>query len=139
MRADPRTVRGLPSIALRGGLRGAILVLAVGFAGGCLTLKSEHNDLAGRVTKIDQSSGDRGVQLDEKLAEADRKLAELQTKLDQAEKLLRGSQDGIGARMDRVEQETAELRGSAENAELVSSSSQQALTELRTDIDQRLR
>jgi TolA-binding protein len=139
MRADPRTVRGLPSIALRGGLRGAILVLAVGSAGGCLTLKSEHNDLAARVTKIDQSSGDRGVQLDEKLAEADRKLAELQAKLDQAEKLLRGSQAGIGARMDRVEHETAELRGAAENAELVSSSSQQALTELRTDIDQRLR
>lgn len=134
-----RDLRGLP----RTSVRGAILVLGVvltgGSAGGCLTLKSEHNDLAARVTKIDQSSGDRGVQLDEKLAEADRKLAELQAKLDQAEKLLRGSQAGIGARMDRVEQETAELRGAAENAELVSSSSQQALTELRTDIDTRLR
>jgi TolA-binding protein len=126
---------GLPRISVRG----AVLVLCAALSGGCLTLKSEHNDLAARVTKIDQSSGDRGVQLDEKLAEADRKLAELQAKLDQAEKLLRGSQAGIGARMDRVEQETAELRGAAENAELVSSSSQQALTELRTDIDTRLR
>ena len=63
---------------------------------GCLTLKAEHNELAARVTRLDQATGDRGTQLDEKLAEADRKLAELQTKLDQAETLLRGSQAGIG-------------------------------------------
>jgi len=107
-------------------------------ATGCLTLKSEHNDLAARVTKIDQSSGDRGAQLDEKLAEADRKLAELQAKLDQAETLLRGSQAGIGAHMDRVEEEVAQLRGAAENAELVSSSSQHSMQELRTEVDQRL-
>ncbi len=132
----PGAPDGLPSTTLRG----AILVLAALTAGpGCLTLKAEHNDLAARVTKIDQATGDRGAQLDEKLAEADRKLAELQAKLDQAETLLRGSQAGIGARMDRVEEETAQLRGAAENAELVSTASQHAMTELRTEVDQRLR
>lgn len=132
----------IPGLPTRNALRGAILVLAAvlgpAAATGCLTLKSEHNDLAARVTKIDQSSGDRGAQLDEKLAEADRKLAELQAKLDQAETLLRGSQAGIGARMDRVEEEVAQLRGAAENAELVSSSSQHSMQELRTEVDQRL-
>jgi TolA-binding protein len=119
--------------------RGVALVAALAAAPGCLTLKAEHNDLAAKVAKIDQSTDDRGKQMDEKLAEADRKLAELQAKLDQAEKLLRGSQAGIGVRMDTVEQDTAQLRGQAENAELVASASQQALAELRGDIDQRLR
>lgn len=106
---------------------------------GCLTLKSEHDKLAERVTKLDAETGDRGKQLDEKLVEADAKLAELQAKLDQAETMLRGSQAGIGARMDTVETEVAELRGSAENSELVASASAQAMSELREDVDKRLR
>jgi len=125
-------------------LRGAtvqalVLALAAATSSGCLVLRAQHDDLAAKVTKLEQSTGDRGKDLDEKLAEADRKLAELQGKLDQAENLLRGSQAGIGARMDTVEVEVAQLRGAAENAELVSSTSQQAMTELRTDVDQRLR
>lgn len=106
---------------------------------GCLTLKSQHDELTSRVDKLDQSTGDRGKQLDEKLNEADRKLAELQSKLDQAETLLRGSQAGIGARMDTVETEVAELRGQAENAALVAEESQKAQAELRSDVDTRLR
>jgi TolA-binding protein len=122
--------------------QGSLIVLSVValvVQTGCLTLKTEHDSLALRVSKLDEQTGDRGKQLDEKLAEADRKLAELQSKLDQAESLLRGSQAGIGVRMDTVEQEVAELRGSTENAELVASASAQAQSELRDDIDKRLR
>lgn len=134
-----RAVHGLPATR---SLRGAILVLtALASLGssGCLVLKAQHDDLAAKVSKIEQSSQSSSQTLDEKLAEADRKLAELQGKLDQAETLLRGSQAGIGARMDTVESEVAELRGAAENAELVSSSSQQAQQELRAEVDTRLR
>lgn len=106
---------------------------------GCITLKKDHDSLAERVTKLDAETGDRSKDLDEKLVEADSKLAELQSKLDQAEALLRGSQAGIGVRMDTVEGEVAELRGSAENSELVATASQQAMTELRDDVDKRLR
>lgn len=137
--AFQRAVHGLPATR---SLRGAILVLTVlGSLGssGCLVLKAQHDDLAAKVSKIEQSSQSSSQTLDEKLAEADRKLAELQGKLDQAETLLRGSQAGIGARMDTVESEVAELRGAAENAELVSSSSQQAQQELRAEVDTRLR
>jgi TolA-binding protein len=137
--AFQRAVHGLPATR---SLRGAILVLtALGSLGssGCLVLKAQHDDLAAKVSKIEQSSQSSSQTLDEKLAEADRKLAELQGKLDQAETLLRGSQAGIGARMDTVESEVAELRGAAENAELVSSSSQQAQQELRAEVDTRLR
>ena len=135
----PRHHSGLPSFTLRGAVLVLATVASAGCLTGCLTLKAEHNELAARVTRLDQATGDRGTQLDEKLAEADRKLAELQTKLDQAETLLRGSQAGIGARMDKVEDETAELRGAAENAELVATVGQQAQQELRTEVDQRLR
>ena len=137
--AFQRAGHGLPATR---SLRGAILVLtALGSLGssGCLVLKAQHDDLAAKVSKIEQSSQSSSQTLDEKLAEADRKLAELQGKLDQAETLLRGSQAGIGARMDTVEGEVAELRGAAENAELVSSSSQQAQQELRAEVDTRLR
>lgn len=81
------------------------MLAALGSAGssGCLVLKAQHDDLAAKVSKIEQSTDSRSATLDEKLAEADRKLAELQGKLDQAETLLRGSQAGIGARMDTVE------------------------------------
>ncbi len=127
----------MASRELRSG--GAVLVLLSSLAStGCLTLKAEHNELAAKVTKLDQNAGDRGAQMDEKLAEADRKLAELQSKLDQAETMLRGGQAGIGARMDTVEEEVAQLRGATENAELVASTNQQAQQELRTEVDQRL-
>jgi len=116
-----------------------LCVAALVLQTGCLTLKTEHDKLAERVTKLDAETGDRGKELDEKIVEADAKLAELQAKLDQAETMLRGSQAGIGARMDTVETEVAELRGSAENSELVASASAQAMSELREDVDKRLR
>lgn len=127
---------------LLGGLgrQGASLLVATTLvAPGCLTLKAEHLDLAKKVDKIETQTLDRSKELDEKVIEADKKLAELQAKLDQAESLLRGSQAGIGIRMDAVEQETQELRGATENAELVASATQQALQELRGDIDERLK
>lgn len=117
----------------------ASLLAAAFVAPGCLTLKAEHNDLAKKVDKLETQTIDRSKELDDKLAEADKKLAELQSKLDQAESLLRGSQAGIGVRMDVVEQDVQQLRGQAENAELVASATQQGLQELRGDVDERLK
>lgn len=117
----------------------SLLVATTLVAPGCLTLKAEHLDLAKKVDKIETQTIDRSKELDDKVIEADTKLAELQAKLDQAESLLRGSQAGIGLRMDVVEQETQELRGATENAELVASATQQALQELRGDVDERLK
>lgn len=127
---------------LHGGLGRAravasVLVAAL-VAPGCLVLKDQHLDLARKVDKLETQTIDRSKDLDDKVVEADAKLAELQAKLDQAEALLRGSQAGIGIRMDVVEQEVQQLRGQAENAELVASASQQAQLELRGDVDERL-
>jgi len=117
----------------------ATLLAAAFVAPGCLTLKAEHLDLAKKVDKLETRQNDRSVELDAKVAEADKKLAELQSKLDQAESLLRGSQAGIGVRMEVVEKEVQELRGSTENAELVASATQQGMQELRGDVDERLK
>lgn len=117
----------------------AASVLAVFVASpGCITLKAEHNDLAAKVTALEQQTVDRSASLDQEIELAEARLAELQVKLAEAERLLRGSQAGLGARMDDVEQQLAELRGAAENAEFVSSAAGQSLQELRTDVDQRL-
>ncbi|MCA9634685.1 MAG: tetratricopeptide repeat protein, partial [Myxococcales bacterium] len=70
--------------------------------------------------------------------ESEKRLAELQEKLVEAEKLLRGSQAGLGARMDDVETQVAELRGAAEQAEYVASATNLALQELRGDVDNRV-
>lgn len=132
--SDRRHPRG------RGRTRAVASLLAAAFvAPGCLTLKAEHNDLAKKVDRLETQSLDRSKQLDEKLAEADKRLAELQAKLAEAETLLRGSQAGIGVRMSVVEQDVQQLRGQAENAELVASATQQTLQELRGDIDERLK
>ena len=116
----------------------ASLLAAALVAPGCLVLKDEHLDLARKVDKLETRTIDSSKDLDEKVVEADAKLAELQAKLDQAESMLRGSQVGIGLRMNTVEEEVQHLRGQAENAELVASASQQAQLELRGDVDERL-
>jgi TolA-binding protein len=106
----------------------AASVLAVFVASpGCITLKAEHNDLAAKVTALEQQTVDRSASLDQEIELAEARLAELQVKLAEAERLLRGSQAGLGARMDDVEQQLAELRGAAENAEFVSSAAGQRL------------
>ncbi len=121
-------------------MRAALIMLVGSLAStGCLTLKVEHDELRDKVYKLESSTVDRSSQLDQQIEEADAKLAELQGKLDEAERLLRGSQATIGARMNTVEEEVAELRGATENAELVTATNQQAQQELRAEVDQRLR
>jgi len=114
----------------------AAIVLAL--APGCLTLKPQHDELAEKVAKLEAQTDNRSASLDEEIAAAEQTLADLKEKLAEAEKLLRGSQAGIGVRMDDVELQFMELRGAADNAEYVSSATNLALQELRGDVDGRL-
>lgn len=52
-------------------LRGAIVLALGADSSGCLVLKAQHDDLAAKVSKIEQSSDSRSMTLDEKLAEAE--------------------------------------------------------------------
>jgi len=108
------------------------------FLSGCLTLKAEHNDLAARVIKLEQQSYHRGVEFEQKLTEAEKRLAALQGTLEEAEKLLRGNQAGIGVRMENIELALEELRGAADQTEFAASAVEESLRELRADIDQRV-
>lgn len=53
--------------------------------------------------------------------------------------MLRGSQAGLGARVDVLETDTQDLRGRVENAENVASAVQSELKEVRSDLDARLK
>ncbi len=105
---------------------------------GCLTLKSQHDELAGKVAALERAQDSESAELDDKIIEAEQRLAELTEKISAAELTLRGSQAGIGVRMDDVEDQVRELRGSADQASYVSSSTSQQLVELRGDLDERL-
>ena len=113
-------------------------MLALVCSPGCLVLKSQHDELAAKVSKLERSQDARSAELDQKVVEADARLAELNVKLDEAERLLRGSQAGIGARMDTVEEEVRELRGQTDQASYVSAATVKEARELRSEVDARL-
>ena len=113
-------------------------MLALVCSPGCLVLKSQHDELAAKVSKLERSQDARSAELDQKVVEADARLAELNAKLDEAERLLRGSQAGIGARMDTVEEEVRELRGQTDQASYVSAATVKEARELRSEVDARL-
>ncbi len=117
----------------------AICLVGASFANsGCLVLKAEHDDLAAKVTKLERQSDAKVAELDEKLNEADTRLAEVGEKLAEAEKLLRGSQAGIGVRMDDVEEDFRVLRGELDQTQFEFSAVAKGLRELRADSEVRL-
>ncbi len=105
---------------------------------GCLVLKAEHDDLAAKVAKLERQSDAKVAELDEKLNEADERLAQVGDKLAEAEKLLRGSQAGIGVRMDDVEEDFRQLRGELDQTQFEFSAVAKGLRELRADSEVRL-
>ncbi|MCA9717141.1 MAG: hypothetical protein H6713_10245 [Myxococcales bacterium] len=108
------------------------------FSTGCLTLKSQHDELANQVAALERAQDSESAQLDDKIIEAEQRLADLTAKIDEAEQHLRGSQAGIGVRMDDVEEQVRELRGATDQSSLVSSSTSNQLVELQGAIDERL-
>jgi TolA-binding protein len=108
-------------------------------ATGCLTLKSQHDELASTVSRLERAQDQGSEQIDSKIEEAEARLEALYKKIEEAETMLRGSQAGIGVRMDSVEDEVRELRGSADQASYVSAAVSKELNEQRADVDERLK
>lgn len=117
---------------------GMCLALAGFVSSGCLVLKAEHDDLAAKVAKLERQSDSKVAELDEKLNEADTRLAEVGDKLVEAEKLLRGSQAGLGVRMDEVEEDFRSIRGELDQTQFEFSAVAKGLRELRADNEVRL-
>ncbi|MGB1275089.1 MAG: outer membrane protein assembly factor BamD [Nannocystaceae bacterium] len=117
---------------------GMCLALASFMSSGCLVLKAEHDDLAAKVAKLERQNDSKVAELDDKLNEADIRLAEVGDKVAEAEKLLRGSQAGLGVRMDEVEEDFRKLRGELDQTQFEFSAVAKGLSELRADNEVRL-
>ena len=104
----------------------------------CITMKSEHDELASEVMALRKKVAERDTELEETLAKAQEQMAEVEEQLAKAEKLLRSNQASIGVRVDNLEYDLAEVRGSAEDSlnEIAALSSN--ISESRAEIDERL-
>ena len=114
-------------------------ILLTSLVPGCLTLRGDHDALAGRVDQLESGQQAQSEALQQSLKEAQELAASLETKLEEAEALLRRNQADLGLRVEMMELQLTQLEGLVENAEYVASASTQELGELRGNLDQRLK
>ena len=107
--------------------------------GGCLTLKSQHDELAVEVAKLRKQVAQQDAKTGETVDRANALADELEAKLAEVEEVLRRNQADIGLRVESMEVDVQELRGAAENADYMASAAKQELVELRGEIDTRLK
>ena len=123
-------------------IRAALRLVAVGGVsaslGGCLVLKSQHDELAVEVAKLRKQVAQQDAKTGETIEKADALTQELDAKLKEVEEVLRRNQADIGLRVDNLETDVQELRGQAENADYVASAAKAELVELRGELDSRL-
>ncbi len=121
-------------IPLMGVPRLAALLLAVSTGSGCVALKADQDEIAKEVDKLRKEvlAGGEAAERNQQLAD------EVDAKLQEVEDLLRRNQADLGLRVENLELEVQQLRGSAENADYMATAVRQELVELRADLDQRL-
>jgi TolA-binding protein len=121
-------------------VRSLALVLVLALApSGCLVLKTQHDELALEVNKLRKQVADQDKKTAETIKKSEELNTQLQTKLDEAEKVLRSGQAGVGIRVDQLEGQVQELTGKAENADYQASAVEAQLKELRAEMDGRLK
>jgi TolA-binding protein len=106
---------------------------------GCLVLKTQHDELALEVNKLRKQVADQDKKTAETVKKSEELNTQLQTKLDEAEKVLRSGQAGVGVRVDELEAQVQDLSGKAENADYQASAVEAQLKELRAEMDGRLK
>jgi TolA-binding protein len=104
----------------------------------CITMKSEHDELAAEVMTLRKKVADRDTQLEETLVKAQEQMAVVEEQLDAAEKILRNNQASIGVRVDNLEFDSADVRGIAEDSLNELAALSQNVADSRTELDQRL-
>jgi TolA-binding protein len=100
-------------------------------AGGCITLKADHDELAAEVARMRTQLAQA-----QEATEASKEKADALTK--ELEEVLRRNQADLGLKVDNLEYEVQTLRGAAENADYQATAAKQELNELRADVDGRL-
>lgn len=113
------------------------LLLALPSAG-CFVMQPQHEELEREVMELRKKVAERDTQLEETLTKAQAQMAEVEQQLDAAEQLLRSNQASIGVRVDNLELDLAEVRGSAEDSLNEIAALSQNVADSRTELDQRL-
>jgi TolA-binding protein len=119
-------------------LRVALSLLLTVPLSACITMKSEHDELAAEVMTLRKKVADRDTQLEETLVKAQEQMAVVEEQLDAAEKILRNNQASIGVRVDNLEFDSADVRGIAEDSLNELAALSQNVADSRTELDQRL-
>jgi TolA-binding protein len=102
---------------------------------GCITLKADHDELVGEVAKLRNEVKSQS----DTIARADALADKLDEKLAEVEDVLRRNQADLGLRVQNLEVDVQELRGAAESADFMATAASQELTELRAELDGRLK
>ena len=104
----------------------------------CITMKSEHDELAAEVMTLRKKVADRDTQLEQTLVKAQEQMAVVEEQLAAAEKILRTNQASIGVRVDNLEFDSQDVRGIAEDSLNELAALSQNVADSRTELDQRL-
>jgi TolA-binding protein len=115
----------------------AVLALSL-TSSACITMKSDHDELAAEVMTLRKKVAERDTELQEVLREAQEQMARVEEQLDEAEELLRSNQASLGVRVDDLEYDLAEVRGTAEDSLNEIAALTQNIADSRTELDQRL-
>jgi TolA-binding protein len=119
-------------------LRSAITISLLLPLSACITMKSEHDELAAEVMTLRKKVAERDTELQETLTKAQEQMAEVETQLAAAESILRENAASIGVRVDNLEVDLAEVRGAAENSLNELAALTQNVADSRAEIDTRL-
>jgi TolA-binding protein len=123
---------------MRSVLKPALSLLLILPLPACITMKSEHDELAAEVMTLRKKVSDRDTELQETLAKAQEQMALVEQQLDAAEKILRDNQASIGVRVDNLEIDLAEVRGNAESSLNELAALTQNVADSRAELDERL-
>ena len=104
----------------------------------CLVLQPQHDELEREVMELRKKVAERDTQLEETLTKAQEQMATVEQQLDAAEQLLRSNQASIGVRVDNLELDLAEVRGTAEDSLNELAALSQNVADSRTELDQRV-
>lgn len=115
-----------------------LVVLAMVPLSACITMKSEHDELAAEVVRLKQRVAERDTQLEDTLKRAQAQMAVVEEQLEKAEKILRDNQASLGVRVDNLEFDLSEVRGLAEDSQNEVAALTQNVGESNSEIDHRL-
>jgi TolA-binding protein len=124
--------------AMRRVLKTAVPLLLLLPLSACITMKSEHDELAAEVMALRKKVAERDTQLEETLAKAQEQMGLVEQQLDAAEKILRDNQASIGVRVDNLEIDLSEVRGNAESSLNELAALTQNVADSRTELDDRV-